>query len=182
MSDIVRFSNDLVNLCLLRDDIESMNEYVRWLSSPDISDYVDFHYDILTINDIRNFFNDEDCESLSIVDKDSGDLIGFCCIKKFCSNIISFSIRYLVIGDKQYRNRGYGKSVLNILLNFLFNDCNARRVELGVVSNNFIARKVYSVVGFKEVGRRREAHYCNGEYSDIIMMDITRTDYDNING
>ena len=36
---------------------------------------------------------------------------------------------------------------------------------------------VYEKLGFKEVGRKREAHYLQGKYHNIVVMDILKREF-----
>lgn len=50
-------------------------------------------------------------------------------------------------------------------------------VMLRVYSFNKRAQKAYKKCGFKEFGVWKNSHYANGEYSDIIYMNITKDDF-----
>ena len=54
------------------------------------------------------------------------------------------------------------------------------RVELCVNGNNSRAIKCYEKNGFKECGRFHESEYYNGQYCDIVCMEILKTDWKEI--
>jgi RimJ/RimL family protein N-acetyltransferase len=58
------------------------------------------------------------------------------------------------------------------LLKCCFHTLNLHRVELTVYDYNPRAKHIYEKVGFKEIGRKREAKWLEGKYYDIIIMDI----------
>jgi RimJ/RimL family protein N-acetyltransferase len=73
--------------------------------------------------------------------------------------------------------KGYGSEATRLLLDFAFKTLNLHKVELEVFDFNERALKCYRKVGFKEVGRKREARFIDGEYRDVIMMDMLKTEW-----
>lgn len=78
----------------------------------------------------------------------------------------------IVIGEKDYWNRGYGTEALQLLLEYGFYLLNFHNVMLGVYSYNTRAIKCYEKVGFKVIGRQREARIIGDRKYDIIYMDL----------
>jgi len=72
------------------------------------------------------------------------------------------------------RGKGYGQESINLLLDFAFNKLNLNRVELETFDFNQRAQRCFKKVGFKEVGRKRRAHFIDGQYTDSLVMDILR--------
>jgi diamine N-acetyltransferase len=83
------------------------------------------------------------------------------------------------IGDKTCWNRGYGTDVMRLLLQHGFDTLNLNRVYLRVYANNVRATRCYEKAGFVLEGRMRKAHYQNGEYFDILLMSILRSEWVN---
>jgi diamine N-acetyltransferase len=81
------------------------------------------------------------------------------------------------IGEKNYWNQGYGTDVMRLLLQHGFDTLNLNRVYLRVFSNNDRAIRCYEKAGFVHEGRLRQAHYRNGEYSDILVMSVLRSEW-----
>lgn len=76
------------------------------------------------------------------------------------------------------RGRGYGSDAMRALLAWAFRHLNLHRVELSVDPANAAALAIYRKAGFIEEGRRREAHFTDGAYTDDIMMGILRRDFE----
>lgn len=76
------------------------------------------------------------------------------------------------IHNSGYWGKGYGAETLDLLLHFAFRDLNMNRVELDVFDFNKRAQNCYLKVGFKEIGRKRKACFIDGQYHDIIIMDL----------
>ncbi len=86
----------------------------------------------------------------------------------------------LFIGDKDYWNHGYGEEATRLLLDFAFNVLNMHNAMLKVFDYNIRALKCYQKIGFKEIGRRREAFLITGKYYDIIYMDLLSEEFESI--
>lgn len=60
-----------------------------------------------------------------------------------------------VILNPEFRGKGYGKSMLMSGVRFVKENLSAQRIDLGVFSNNDIAKRCYEAVGFREYDRRK---------------------------
>ncbi len=83
----------------------------------------------------------------------------------------------IFIGDKDYRNEGYGTEAIKLILDYGFNYLNLNNIKLDLMSFNERALKCYIKCGFKEYGRRRNCKYINGKYYDSIEMDILANEF-----
>lgn len=83
----------------------------------------------------------------------------------------------LMIGEQAYQNRGYGTEALILLLDYAFNLLNLNSVRLGTFAFNKRALRVYEKVGFREVGRWRQARLIAGKAYDAVMMDMLASEF-----
>ena len=83
----------------------------------------------------------------------------------------------IVIGEKAYWNKGYGQEATRLLLDFGFNLLNLNSIMLGTIAFNQRAIAAYRKVGFKEIGRRREARIIGGKKYDAVLMDILAEEF-----
>lgn len=80
----------------------------------------------------------------------------------------------IAIWELKERSKGYGTEAIQLLLFYAFEIMNAHRMQLHVVSFNKRGIKAYSKVGFKEVGRLRQADYIYNKYNDMVIMDLLK--------
>ncbi|HHW26410.1 MAG TPA: GNAT family N-acetyltransferase [Firmicutes bacterium] len=80
----------------------------------------------------------------------------------------------IVIGRKDYWGKGYGTDALRTLLRFAFANLRLRKVYLKVFGSNARAQKSYAKLGFKVAGRLKEHELKEGEYEDVIYMELFR--------
>jgi RimJ/RimL family protein N-acetyltransferase len=65
-----------------------------------------------------------------------------------------------------------------VLQEFVFNRLNMNRLQIKVHSNNTRAHRCYLKGGFKEEGRLRQSFYIHGEYFDMIILSILKSEFD----
>jgi len=83
----------------------------------------------------------------------------------------------IVIGDKTCWSQGFGTDAMRLLLKHGFDTLNLNRIYLRVFSNNVRAIRCYEKAGFVQEGRFRQAHYQDGEYWDVLVMSVLRSEW-----
>jgi RimJ/RimL family protein N-acetyltransferase len=84
----------------------------------------------------------------------------------------------IMIGEAEYRSKGYGTDSMLTLLRFAFYQMNLNKVALGVFEINPRAMAVYKKCGFIEEGRGREEYYQDGRYIDVVRMGVLRREFE----
>jgi RimJ/RimL family protein N-acetyltransferase len=113
--------------------------------------------------------------SYAIVDIETDQLLGNCAFHPV-DHVNGTATVGIFIGDKSCWSRGYGSEALRLLLDYGFNVLNLHSVMLEVFAYNRRAIASYLKVGFREIGRWREAKLIGGRRYDRVLMDILRTD------
>lgn len=81
------------------------------------------------------------------------------------------------IYEKRNWNKGFGTDAMKVALEFSFDYLNLNRIELSVYPSNTRAIRVYEKLGFKQVGQLRKSRFMNGEYKDVVLMDILKSEW-----
>ncbi len=84
---------------------------------------------------------------------------------------------FIIIGDKEYWGRGYGREAIGLLLDYAFRLHNYRKVSLSAKADNERALRCYRACGFVEEGRLREHEWSNGRYVDVVEMGVLRDEW-----
>ena len=175
---IVRFTNEnsKVALCVPRDDEEAIIQYIKWMSDSDSLRMIGSQKRISNVETVKKYleFQNNDTWIFNMVLKENNVLLGNCDITRLSNTAASLGI---YIGTKEYRNQGYGKEVIKLLLKYCFEELGMHRVELTVNSENEIAKHCYSACGFKKCGTEREVSWFAGKWHDIDRMDILDREY-----
>jgi RimJ/RimL family protein N-acetyltransferase len=83
----------------------------------------------------------------------------------------------ILIGEKDCWGRGYGTEATALMLEYGFSVLGMHNIMLTVLSDNGRGLRAYSRAGFREIGRRREAHRRRGLTYDLIYMDCLATEF-----
>ena len=84
----------------------------------------------------------------------------------------------IMIGDRNYWGRGYGRDAVKLLLHYGVHYLNGRRIELTTHAKNERAIRCYLACGFVEEGRPRKVVWIEGEYTDLVNMSILREEWE----
>jgi RimJ/RimL family protein N-acetyltransferase len=80
----------------------------------------------------------------------------------------------LVIGRKDYWGKGLGTEAVRLLCRYAFDELNLHRVALSTYAINERGVRLYTRVGFKIEGRKREQAFIEGRYVDEVLMGLLR--------
>jgi RimJ/RimL family protein N-acetyltransferase len=82
------------------------------------------------------------------------------------------------IGERDCWGKGYGTEATRLILDYAFNVLGLHNVMLRVFAYNERAIRSYRKVGFKEMGRRRQAQRIGGRAYDVVYMDCLASDFE----
>ena len=126
---------------------------------------------------LENTARKNENKNFNIIDLNSNKLIGTIGLEKF--NWTSRNaVLGIFIGDKNYRNNGYGTEAIKFLLEFGFKYLNLHSIRLSLLSVNERAHKCYLKCGLKDAGKSREEIFLNGKYYDKLYMDILEGEFE----
>ncbi len=94
-----------------------------------------------------------------------GKHIGSCNLYNWTTHDVQLGI---MIGDKDYWNKGYGTEAVGILVNYCFASASVDRVWLKVLLTNIRAIRCYEKCGFMQCGRLLLEGY------DFTVMEIRK--------
>ena len=154
--------------------------YVSWLNDPEVCEHNSHHVYPYTKAQgkayIESASRDDHNLVLAIIAKDSGKHIGNISLQKI--DLITRSAEYaILVGDKAYWGKGVASEASKLILSHGFNALNLHRIYCGTGSENVAMQKLAGKLGFTEEGRRREAHFKNGVYTDLIEYGILATEF-----
>lgn len=83
----------------------------------------------------------------------------------------------IIIGDKNYWNKGVGSEAYKLMIDYGFNTLNLNRISSGQTAGNTGMIKVCEKMGMKKEGTLREVLFKNGEYLDAVIYSILKKNY-----
>ena len=107
---------------------------------------------------------------------DSDDLIGYVELDKilWTHQVSGVSI---AIGEAKHRGKGYGYEVMQLVLQFAFDELNLHRIQLTVFSYNERAIALYEKLGFHREGVYREHLQRDGRRYDMYLYGLLRSEW-----
>jgi RimJ/RimL family protein N-acetyltransferase len=83
----------------------------------------------------------------------------------------------ITIGERECRGKGYGAEATRLVLEYAFTVLGVHNVWLDTMASNEFAIRAYLRAGFKEIGRRRQAHRSGDRVEDIVLMDCLASEF-----
>ena len=105
-----------------------------------------------------------------------GKYIGFCTLMHLRHRHGNHELG-IVIGDREYWGRGYGRDAVNVMLDYGFRYLGSRRIDLTTLAKNARAIGCFLACGFVQEGRPRKVVWIEGEYVDLVNMSILREEW-----
>ena len=160
---------------------ESVKKYTEWMNDFNVTDYIGRTDQIVTLTGekewLENCAKNTDNREFDIGELNSNKLVGTISLGQF-SWVNRSSVLGIFIGDKDFRDNGYGTEAINLLLEYGFKYLNLHSIRLDLIAINERAHKCYLKCGFKDTGRSRDAIFLNGKYYDELHMDILESEFD----
>jgi ribosomal-protein-alanine N-acetyltransferase len=114
---------------------------------------------------------------LMLVIEAEGTVIGSMVLKNE-ENLPSRSATFgIIIGDREYLDRGYGTEASMLFLDYAFAVLGYHKINLDFFEYNARAQAMYEKLGFVMEGRRRESHWSRGRFWDDILMGVTAEEW-----
>ena len=160
---------------------EDLTERYRdWFNDADVCQFNSHHRFPNYDEDMRQYYETTICSRnnlvLAICDKETDAHIGNVSLQEI--NPLNQSAEFaIIIGEKAYWGRGFGKEVARLVIDHGFAELNLHRIYCGTAENNLGMQKLALSLGFKEEGRSRGAIYKEGEFRDIIHYGLLKSEY-----
>ena len=128
---------------------DALAEYAGWLNDPVVNQYLETRS--VTLQNLREYIrskNESDTAILlGIFCRESGKHIGNVKLEPIDRDK-KVATMGLLIGDKMYWGRGIGTEVVNLATSYAFETLRIGEVNLGVISENKSAMRVYGKCNF----------------------------------
>lgn len=158
---------------------EDVELFTEWLNDFEVTDYTGRSGILTTLAGEKKYLEDNSSPeaTFAIVTIENDKMIGTVGLENV-NSINRTATLGIFIGDKDYRDKGYGTEAIRLILEYGFNYMNLNNIKLDLMAFNIRALKCYEKCGFKEYGRRRKCKFVNGRYYDNISMDILAEEFE----
>jgi len=159
-------------------DLNDAEKYTEWLNDLEVSTGLGHVYEgAINADGEREILEKISKEhNYSIIDIETDELIGSCGFSVI-DNLNQAAENGIFIGNKKFWDKGYGAEAMALLMDYGFKALNLHNIMLRVFSFNERALRCYKKIGFKTIGKRREALKRGDKIYDIIYMDILFSEF-----
>jgi len=164
------------NIYLSPINMDDYETYTEWINDLEISINLGNAHQIFNLDKEKEITEQLVENNFAIIDKAGDKLIGNCGIFDI-DQVNKHGELGILIGEKDYWDKGIGKEAISLILDYGFNLLNLHNIMLKVYSFNKRGIKCYKKLGFKEIGKRRESRQVAGEKYDEIYMDILSSEF-----
>ncbi|MCK4725922.1 MAG: GNAT family N-acetyltransferase [Anaerolineales bacterium] len=161
---------------------EDIPRFVQWLNDPQVRAGLTLYMPLSVSNEERWFENmlnapeEERPLVIEVKEENSWVPLGNCGLHNIDWRNRSADAG-IFIGEVNRWNQGYGTEAMQLLLAHGFETLNLHRIALRVYENNPGAIRSYEKVGFTVEGHQRQAEFQSGEYLDVILMSVLRSEW-----
>ena len=161
---------------------EDLPRFVAWLNDPEV------HLHLVLIPPLslpqeekwyENTLQQPSVEQPLVIERDAPE--GWTPIGDISFHAIDWVNRSselgIFIGEKTSWNQGYGREAIELLLQYGFNILNLNRIFLRVDETNPGGIHCYEHAGFIHEGRLRQAKFEDGQYIDLMLMSVLRSEW-----
>lgn len=165
---------------LHEDDIPLLHE---WANDKDLAQYVNNNLP-LSLDQEKEWFKRASTATktdmvLGIVEIENGTLIGTMGINKI-EYPSATATTGAVIGNKEYRDKGYGTEAKMLLLEYAFKELGLRKIYSYVIEFNKRSIRYSEKCGYKEEARLPKHYFRKGKYWDKIILAVYKKDWEKV--
>jgi RimJ/RimL family protein N-acetyltransferase len=165
-----------------KSDIDA---FLRWINDPEVTENLMLVSPMSRVEEERwyeNMINQPPSEHVLVIEiKDEEKSAGWIAIGTCQFTSIDWRNRSgevgIMIGEKSFWDHGYGTEAMGVLLEHGFNTLNLHRVWLQVYAKNQRGIRAYEKAGFSYEGKYRQAHYQHGQYYDVHLMSVLKSEW-----
>lgn len=158
-------------------DPEICTQWTAWMNDKDVADNYWGPHTLVSPARAKKTLESLEGHRFAIVLADGDECIGHISLHDI-DHLSRCAFLGIFIGDAQHRGRGYGAEAIRLLLGHGFGTLNLGNISLTVHADNVSGIACYKNVGFREVGRRRECVFKDGQYIDKVYMDILAREFE----
>jgi [ribosomal protein S5]-alanine N-acetyltransferase len=177
LKKVVNKSNNLIIRPFKLFDVYKSN-YFKWLADEEVTKYIlrnelgkNFNKEII-ITYLKKILSSKQDIFFSVFFKKK--MIGTLKISKINKNKKSAEIG-IMIGEKKYWNRGFGKILIKYLIVYCFEKMSLKKIYCGTLKKNIGMKKVFIDLGFKIVDNLK-IKFENKNYASF-KFELKRVDF-----
>ena len=156
----------------------------KWRNDPEINHFLGGNVFLVSSErekkSVENkIFDDSKNIYFAICDIQSNEIIGFSSINNIDMRNLKAQLGGILIGNKDYLGKGFGKESVVLTLNFIFNQYPINKCYTYVLDGHPASINLFTSIGFSQDGILRQDVFKHGEFKNLLLFSILRSE---ING
>ena len=156
-----------------------MPKILGWRNKKDIRKWF-FNSQVLAMKDQKKWYSayeNKDNDEMFIIQVDSVD-IGIIAIYNIDKKNKKAEIGRLLIGEDEYRSKGYAYQAGKLLLKYAFNSLKMEKLYLNLFADNITAVNLYTKLGFLKAAILRKDIVASISRKDVIVMGLLKRNFE----
>jgi RimJ/RimL family protein N-acetyltransferase len=159
------------------DDSEICAKWAQWMNDRTVADTYGGYHHLVSLASAKKTLEELQGYRFAIILLQGDTFIGHISLHDI-DPLNRNAFIGIVIGEREYRNKGYGAEAIRLVLEYGFKTLNLHNIMLSVHADNCAGISCFKKVGFREAGRRREWVFKDGKYIDRNYMDILAREFE----
>ncbi|MEW6686468.1 MAG: GNAT family protein [Candidatus Edwardsbacteria bacterium] len=159
-------------------EIDDIDTLVKWTNDAKAGSFLWTSFPTNHLREkefIEELYTDKTFLPFVIMVKNGDVQIGITALRKI-DQINNQAELAISIGEKEYWEKGFGSEATQLMIDYAFNTLNLHRLYLYLDERAKHRLEAFEQLAFKKEGILRKAKYEEGEYHDIVIMGLLRTD------
>ncbi len=152
-----------------------LETFWRWINDPAIQRFMTGYTPVELVAEERWFDQHPDRKNAIAlaIETQEGQLIGNMGLHQI-DWVSRFATTGAMIGEAEFRGKGYGTDAKMTLLNYAFNHLALRKILSKVLAFNGRSLRYSQRCGYREEARLKDMYFRDGEYHDEVILSVTR--------
>ncbi|TAK30218.1 MAG: N-acetyltransferase [Chloroflexota bacterium] len=154
-----------------------LEKVLHWRNDPEVGEYL--AEESISWREVQEWYDQataNPCIRLYAIEAKDGRFIGYGGLQDIDWAERTASL-YIIIGEKDYWDRGYGRTTVLRLAELAFEELELNRLDLAVLPFNYRGIACYERCGFRRVGFLNDWYLRRGKPWRSIHMRMTREQY-----
>jgi len=155
-----------------------LNRCERWINDPEVRRFVGGKFPFSEDQE-REWFKDlknRKDHILLAIETVGGEHIGNMSLMRI-NWVNGIATTGALIGEKEYRGKGYGTEAKMLLLGYAFNTLGLRKIYSYVVASNRRSYRYSEKCGYKKEAKLKQHILKNGRYYDMVILAVFKKDW-----
>lgn len=165
------FGKNIYLRSLLESDVN--DSYYSWMNDKIINAYMETRFTHHSIDDIKKFVVNADCNSFIFVicDRATDKHIGNIKLGPINSYHKKADVSFF-IGDMEFWGRGLAKEAISLVVHYGFNELGLHKICAGVYDRNIGSLRALEKVGFVIEGIKKAECFCDSSWVDVYILGL----------